>query len=324
MKKQKVFTAEELSKITLLFEQGLGARKIASALGITRPVAQRAMNNLGLEHPEGYVNPQFKIVGTHQVCANKQCKQNKPIDRFPTRVVNGRLTFLSQCNDCLKHKNFSYHKNKLIKSGKVTRPKNNTPILEDELAKIKTFCEQGLTRKQIGKQLNRSVSRISNTYKQLGIKGKYGTTTRVSREQRQENMKARWKNDPIYRLRRLVSVCIGKALKKNSKTGKGNSSVMDFLPYSIEDLKLYIENQFESWMNWENQGKWDNQTWNDSDSTTWTWQIDHIIPQSDLPYSSMEEDNFKKSWELSNLRPLNTKINATEGSKRVRHNNKNV
>ena len=49
------------------------------------------------------------------------------------------------------------------------------------------------------------------------------------------------------------------------------------------------------------------------------WHIDHIIPQSLLPYSSMEDDNFKKCWALSNLRPLSAKQNLLDGANRIRH-----
>ena len=45
-------------------------------------------------------------------------------------------------------------------------------------------------------------------------------------------------------------------------------------------------------------------TWNDNDQSTWTWNIDHIIPQSTLPYTSMDDEIFKKCWALENLRPL--------------------
>ena len=51
------------------------------------------------------------------------------------------------------------------------------------------------------------------------------------------------------------------------------------------------------------------------------WHIDHIIPQSDLPYTSMEDDNFKLCWALDNLRPLEAKQNLLDGAKRTRHKN---
>ena len=72
-------------------------------------------------------------------------------------------------------------------------------------------------------------------------------------------------------------------------------------------------------MTWNNQGKYNPEIWNDSDQSTWTWQLDHIIPQSDLPYASMEDDNFKKCWSLENLRPYSAKQNLIDGSKRLRH-----
>ena len=72
-------------------------------------------------------------------------------------------------------------------------------------------------------------------------------------------------------------------------------------------------------MNWDNWGRFISKKWNDHDKLTWTWQLDHIIPQSDLPYTSMEDDNFKKCWSLDNLRPLSAKQNYLDGINRVRH-----
>lgn len=87
----------------------------------------------------------------------------------------------------------------------------------------------------------------------------------------------------------------------------------------MQELKEHLERQFESWMTWDNQGRYSAETWDDNDPTTWKWQMDHIIPHSDLPYASMDEDNFKKCWALSNLRPLSAKQNMYDGANRVRH-----
>ncbi len=69
-------------------------------------------------------------------------------------------------------------------------------------------------------------------------------------------------------------------------------------------------------MNWENQGIYNINTWDDNDSSTWTWQLDHIIPQSKLPYTSMEDENFQKCWALENLRPYSAKQNIKDGNRR--------
>jgi hypothetical protein len=69
-------------------------------------------------------------------------------------------------------------------------------------------------------------------------------------------------------------------------------------------------------MNWNNYGIYYTNLWNDNDPSTWVWNIDHIIPQSKLPYTSMEDDNFKKCWALDNLRPYSAKQNIIDGNKR--------
>jgi hypothetical protein len=80
----------------------------------------------------------------------------------------------------------------------------------------------------------------------------------------------------------------------SSRNGtKHRKSCLQYLDYSIEQLKNHIEAQFESWMNWNNRGTYIADHWDDNDPTTWTWQLDHIIPQSELPYSSMEDENFR-------------------------------
>lgn len=125
-------------------------------------------------------------------------------------------------------------------------------------------------------------------------------------------------NDIVYKLRKNTSKVIATYLKLNSGS-KGQKSILKYLPYSFQELKDYLEKQFESWMTWNNYGKYDSKSWNDNDVSTWTWNVDHIIPQSDLPYISMEDENFKKCWSLENLRPYSAKQNTIDGSKRVRH-----
>lgn len=69
-------------------------------------------------------------------------------------------------------------------------------------------------------------------------------------------------------------------------------------------------------MTWDNWGIYDPVVWDDNDSTTWTWQIDHIIPQSMLKFDSLEHDNFKKCWVLENLRPYSAKQNIKDGARK--------
>lgn len=127
--------------------------------------------------------------------------------------------------------------------------------------------------------------------------------------------KNRRKTDPAYKLRYSMSIDIVHALKKNNGSKK-SCSCLKYLPYTIEELKQHIESLFEPWMNWTNQGKYNPKTWDDNDSSTWTWHLDHIIPQSKLLYSSMEDENFRLCWDLSNLRPYSAKQNILDGNRR--------
>lgn len=92
---------------------------------------------------------------------------------------------------------------------------------------------------------------------------------------------------------------------------------LDNLPYSIDELKNHIENLFEPWMTWDNWGVYDPDIWDDDNSLTWTWHLDHVIRQADLPYDSFDHSNFQKCWALSNLRPYSAKMNVIENNRRT-------
>jgi hypothetical protein len=120
----------------------------------------------------------------------------------------------------------------------------------------------------------------------------------------------RLKTDISFKLRKNCSRAISRMLKANNSS-KLSNSIRQFLSYSIEELKLHLENKFDNNMSWANYGIY--------------WEIDHIIPQSDLPYDSMDHVNFQKCWSLENLRPYPASLNRSEGASKIRHNiNNNV
>lgn len=133
-----------------------------------------------------------------------------------------------------------------------------------------------------------------------------------------KNIKIRKLKDNSFKLRCTISSTINKYLKKNNSC-KNKKSCLKYLNFTIKELKEHIEFLFEPWMTWENRGIYKVNEWDDNDKSTWKWQLDHIIPQSDLPYTSMDDENFKKCWALSNLRPYSAKQNLLDGINRVRH-----
>jgi len=130
-----------------------------------------------------------------------------------------------------------------------------------------------------------------------------------------EKAKERRKNDPIFKLRKRISGDIWKMLKHNG--GTKNASILKFISYSIKDLKEHLEKQFEPWMTWQNWGSYNKDSWDDNNSSTWVWNIDHIIPHHNFKYTSMEDQSFKDCWALSNLRPLSAKINLQKNGRLI-------
>ena len=120
----------------------------------------------------------------------------------------------------------------------------------------------------------------------------------VNREKRNEKDRLRRQN-PLIKMRRNVSRAVYSALTRNNGS-KDGASVIKHLPYTIPQLKEHLEKQFEPWMNWNNYGE---------------WHLDHIYPQSKLPYDSMEHPNFLKAWALENLQPLEATENIRKGNK---------
>ncbi len=102
-----------------------------------------------------------------------------------------------------------------------------------------------------------------------------------------------------------------------------NMSSLSLFTYSMFELKQHLESLFEPWMSWNNWGLYNAKTWDDNDSSTWTWQIDHIIPCASLPFDSLEHPNFHQCWSLENLRPYSAKLNCIDGVTRIRHISKN-
>lgn len=138
------------------------------------------------------------------------------------------------------------------------------------------------------------------------------------KNRRNRSVKQKRQTDPAFKIKSNVSRAIRHIFKKNNSSKLGEP-ILRYLQYTAQELKIHLEKQFEPWMNWNNYGKYVKNKWNDYDQSTWTWNIDHIIPQSDLPYTSMKDENFKKCWSLSNLRPLASKINFIDGITRIRH-----
>jgi len=117
-----------------------------------------------------------------------------------------------------------------------------------------------------------------------------------------------------------MSSFINKNLKEFGLT-KNDKSINELLPYTIEELKEYLENhsQIEDWMrdengklDWSKRGIYNRKTHEDNPK----WQIDHETPKSKFDIKAEGDDEFRKCWGLSNLRPYCAKKNVEDGNRR--------
>lgn len=245
-----------------------------------------------------------------KTCSKKDCKfagQEQDIGNFGFRNKKRKI-FHAECKSCISIKNVQWrqdHKEEIAVNNKEWRQNNKediaiyqTEYYQDHKEEIIIAAAQ--YRKDHKEELNKKDC---------------------------ERKKKRRHNDPIFKLREYVSNSIYCALVANGSSKKGKS-ILKYLHYTIQELHTYIENLFSHsknmindkvWMSWDNQGRYIKAEWDDNDPSTWKWQLDHIIPQSILPFTSMEDDNFKKCWELNNLRPLKAKDNVMDGANRTRH-----
>ena len=102
--------------------------------------------------------------------------------------------------------------------------------------------------------------------------------------------------DPLYNLIGKIRTSISNSIKQKGYTKK--SLTYEILGCTFEEFKLYLESKFESWMMWENHGKYNKEL-------NYGWDIDHIIPIS----SAKTEEDVIKLNHYTNFQPLCSYIN---------------
>lgn len=239
-----------------------------------------------------------------KICS--QCNKRKKAEKFPF-LNKGRGLIAAACKACAALRGERY------------RAKNHDKILQKQKTYYQNNKEYYLEYNKQRHISNREISLQemkdyyqTNKEKLLAYANEYSVK---NKEKIYARRNKRMKDDIVFRLRTRLGSAIWRALHKK----KNNISCLKYLFFTMEELKDHLEKQFEPWMNWDNQGLYNPKTWDDNNQDTWKWQLDHIIPQSDLPYVSMADENFKKCWALKNLRPLSAKHNLLDGASRKRH-----
>ncbi len=219
-----------------------------------------------------------------------KCKVEKDIIYF-SKSKNRSDGLASQCKDCIA-KNFDRYQN------------NNTINYVPN--------KYNLTNKKCCKcKLDKSISRFG-----VNKSAKDGFQN-ICYDCSNEHQKNKIKTDPIFGFKRNVSALVRNGLNSRGSS-KLNKSFFKTIGYTPEQLMdhLMSHTDKELWMTEDNQGVYILELWKDDDPSTWVWHLDHIIPHSKFSYDSMNDPEFKKCWDLSNLRPYSAKKNIQDGNRR--------
>jgi len=266
---------------------------------------------------------------TYKIC--KICNENKNLKDFYFRKESGKHRL--ECKKCTSERQKKYRKQnkeqiqerrqKYRKENKEKLNKQSKKYYNDNkdeiLAKQKTKYKNLSQKEKKDKYLKKRKLEIKNKervkkYKREYYKENIEKYRKINKKYYLKNKKAiqlqikeRYHKDENFKLRKNISAIIRRSIKNK----KG--SYKNYIDFTIKDLRKHLENQFKWWMTWDNWGRYNSFNWNDNDPKTWTWQIDHIIPQSSFNLKNIEE--VKKCWSLNNLRPLSAKENLLKSNK---------
>lgn len=126
---------------------------------------------------------------------------------------------------------------------------------------------------------------------------------RQNKDKKYQYVKKRKQIDVHFKLKMNIRSLVNSRLKKHLLS-KNYKSTFSFLPYTVDELKQHLENQFEPWMNWNN---WSNKQGH--------WTIDHKKADSLFNYKSVEDEEFQKCWALENLQPMEYIKNVKKSNK---------
>lgn len=185
---------------------------------------------------------------------------------------------------------------------------------------------QNLTPEQIEKK--RAKGRIANkTPEQIEKTRQKARIENLTPEQaeRRRLAKNKRRQNPIIKFQILASTQANRAIKAagNSKKQK---STKQYLPQPIEEVLERIQLLFslpsnltpdgKVWMTMDNWKPYNSKTYKENDPPTWTWNLDHIEPHSNFIYTDLNSEEFRKCYDINNLRPLKAKQNIIDSNNR--------
>jgi len=110
----------------------------------------------------------------------------------------------------------------------------------------------------------------------------------------------RRRTDPNFRIALSLRSRLGSALKAQGIYYKGKNKLLDC---TVNQLKRYLREPDNRWMDWDNQGRIEGVR---------CWEMDHIYPLSKLKLTDPEVLRRAQHW--SNFQPLSAADNKSESA----------
>ena len=148
-------------------------------------------------------------------------------------------------------------------------------------------------------------------YTSIGNHAEYQARWREKHPENKEYQLRWWKEHPGYNARRQailrripqnkLSDNMGNSIRSAIRGKKEGRKWQELVGYTLQDLMVHLESQFDDKMSWRNHGSY--------------WHIDHIKPISLFKYETAENPEFKKCWSLDNLQPLEATVNLRKSNR---------
>ena len=242
-----------------------------------------------------------------------KCKVDKELNEF---TKNG---YCKECKSNYSKEYVKIHREKILKQNKERYENNkdivlekmkdyylnNKDIIKENVKEYQENNKEKITERR-HKYYENNKEEISIIRKEYHIKNKEEILLQKkeyhknNRNKRNENYQIKL-NNPSFKIKETIRKSIMTSIKRGGY--KKSSRTCEILGCSFEEFKIYIESQFENWMEWNNHG---NYTGNYNE----TWQYDHIKPVS----SGVSEEEIIKLNHYTNFQPLCSKKNLEKSN----------
>lgn len=219
------------------------------------------------------------------------CKENKDIE-FMVKHKTDRIC--KDCNKVYRKSNYVY----------ITRPHS-----DKDGYKICCKCNIEFNYSNFNKTKGGKggVSSICKSCHSLNSKNSFDPEKHkqyvndnrdIINKRARERDKHKCATDPEYRIKKNLRIRTWEVIVKNAKSTR-NGKIEDLIGCSVQEYRLYIEQQWSPKMNWDNHGDY--------------WEIDHILPLDSFDLTI--DKNQKLAFNYKNVQPLTVFENRSKKNK---------